>query len=90
MYTSENRSTTCQECFDTWCWAGDDNTTQPAEYEPVINSVPPWLIANNLSLGVADAPASNESTPGTASSGAAKIGVSVGMVALAAGLGLMF
>lgn len=56
----------------------------------MINSVPPWLIANNLSLGVADAPASNESTPGTASSDAAKIGVSVGMVALAAGLGLMF
>lgn len=39
---------------------------------------------------MADAPASNESTPSTASSGAAKIGVSVGMVALAAGLGLMF
>lgn len=53
----------------------------------MINSVPPWLIANNLSLGVADAPASNGSIPGTASSGAAKIGVSVGMVALAAGLG---
>ncbi|OXM76080.1 phospholipase B [Cryptococcus neoformans Bt63] len=89
MYTSENRSTTCQKCFDTWCWAGDDNTTEPATYEPVINSVPPWLVANNLSIGVADAPASNESTAGTASSGAAKAGVSMGMVALAAGLGLM-
>lgn len=56
----------------------------------MINSVPPWLIASNLSLGVANAPASNESTPDTASSDAAKIGVSVGIVALAAGLGLMF
>lgn len=54
----------------------------------MINSVPPWLVANNLSIGVADAPASNE-TAGTASSGAAKAGVSMGMVALAAGLGLM-
>lgn len=55
----------------------------------MINSVPPWLVANNLSIGHADAPASNESTAGTASSGAAKAGVSMGMVALAAGLGLM-
>lgn len=38
---------------------------------------------------MADAPGSNESTAGTASSGAAKMGVDMGMVALTAGLGLM-
>ncbi|WVW80592.1 phospholipase B [Kwoniella bestiolae CBS 10118] len=54
-YTSSNRTAECQSCFDTWCWAGDDNTTQPNTYEPQIASVPPWLTARGLSSGKADA-----------------------------------
>ncbi|KAK8850671.1 hypothetical protein IAR55_004591 [Kwoniella newhampshirensis] len=60
---------TSTSCFDTWCWAGDDNTTTPNTYEPVINSVPPWLIARNLTTGAANAPGVN-TTASTSSSGA--------------------
>ncbi|TYJ57307.1 hypothetical protein B9479_002040 [Cryptococcus floricola] len=47
-YTSANRSSTCQSCFDTWCWDGTDNTTEPATYTPGIGDVPPWLVEQGL------------------------------------------
>lgn len=49
-YTSSNRSSTCQECFNTWCWNGEDNTTEPVEYDPVIGTVPAFL-ANKIKSG---------------------------------------
>ncbi|WVR05725.1 hypothetical protein IAU60_002749 [Kwoniella sp. DSM 27419] len=58
-YTQANRTAECQSCFDTWCWAGDDNTTTPALYAPEIGSVPQWLIEKNLASGPADAKGSN-------------------------------
>ncbi|OCF35914.1 phospholipase B [Kwoniella heveanensis BCC8398] len=70
-YTAENRTAECQSCFDTWCWAGDDNTTEPATYEPVIGSVPPWLIEKNLASGPADAKGQNTTISQTSESAAA-------------------
>jgi lysophospholipase len=37
------RSSICQSCFDTWCWKGDDNTTDPAPYTPVLGMLPSFL-----------------------------------------------
>ncbi|WWD20845.1 phospholipase B [Kwoniella shandongensis] len=71
-YSSSNRTADCQECFDTWCWAGDDNTTTPNTYEPVIGSVPPWLITKGLSTGAAPAPGTNTSNGTTSSSSGAR------------------
>ncbi|WVQ72738.1 hypothetical protein IAR50_002298 [Cryptococcus sp. DSM 104548] len=47
-YTNSNRSSACQACFDTWCWDGSDNTTEPAVYAPEIGSVPLWLVEQRL------------------------------------------
>ncbi len=48
-YTTSNRTSTCQACFDTWCWSGVDNTTTPSgEYEPVVGSVPSFLVTKGL------------------------------------------
>ena len=47
-YTSSNRSSECQACFNTWCWDGTDNTTTPNPYEPVVGTVPSWLTSKNL------------------------------------------
>ncbi|ODO05799.1 phospholipase B [Cryptococcus amylolentus CBS 6273] len=98
-YTSSNRSSECQSCFDTWCWAGDDNTTDPGTYEPEIGSVPPWLLAQGLSTGVADAPDTNSSSSsssdgdsgdaGSTSSGAEKLGAGLSLVLLASVVGFL-
>jgi lysophospholipase len=45
------RSSTCQKCFDTWCWKGDDNTTQPASYEPVLGVAPQFILDLTNSTG---------------------------------------
>lgn len=37
------RSSVCQSCFNTWCWKGDDNTTTPAPYIPVVGVAPAFL-----------------------------------------------
>lgn len=64
-YTSSNRSSECQACFNTWCWNYQDNTTRPNEYEPVIGSVPSFLTANNLiKSGSTSAPSSSSSASG--------------------------
>ena len=42
-YTSDGsaRSQECQECFDTWCWDGTDDTSTPSgDYAPVVGTVP--------------------------------------------------
>ena len=51
-YTSQNRSSECAQCFETWCWNGQDNSADPSgEYEPQIGSVPSFLTQNNLTSG---------------------------------------
>lgn len=52
MYTSENRSAECAECFDTWCWNGVDAQSRPAEYEPLLGVTPTFLAQKNLSNSV--------------------------------------
>lgn len=48
-YTSENRSSECAQCFETWCWNGQDNSAAPSgEYEPTVGSVPSFLTQQNL------------------------------------------
>ena len=38
------RSTECEQCFSTWCWNGQDNTTaRDGEYEPVLGLLPSFL-----------------------------------------------
>lgn len=82
-YTSENRSAECASCFETWCWNGEDDQSDPAgEYEPLVGSVPSFLTQNNLTTAgdtaatKAVTPPSESSTPAT-SSGAAVKGVSL-------------
>ncbi|WWC72722.1 phospholipase B [Kwoniella pini CBS 10737] len=84
-YTSENRTSDCQSCFDTWCWAGDDNTTTPNTYEPVIGSIPPWLISKGLTTNSTSTPtnakgANTTSSTQTTTSGAEKISLSSGIM----------
>jgi lysophospholipase len=51
-YTSSNRSAECQECFNTWCWNGEDDQSQPSgEYEPVMGTKPSFLVSSNLTSG---------------------------------------
>jgi lysophospholipase len=95
-YTSANRSAVCQSCFDTWCWAGDDNTTEPAPYDPVLGTYPSFLIEKNLT----STPAAVAAAPtGTGNTGAASrqwgswsVGLSLGfsgLVTLVFGIGLL-
>ena len=54
----DNRTDECQACFNTWCWNGQDDDSEPATYEPTVGSVPQWLVANNLaSASSSEAPA---------------------------------
>lgn len=62
------RPADCQACFDTWCWDGTDNTTTPAEYEPVLGTIPRFISQNNLgtagaATGSSNAVASTSSSP---------------------------
>jgi lysophospholipase len=71
-YTSANRTSQCQSCFDTFCWAGDDNTTRPNEYEPVLGTVPEFFTKKNLVNGTTTATAATQTTEG-AKSGAERV-----------------
>lgn len=51
-YTSSNRSSVCQSCFDKWCWNGVDNQTTPIEYEPVIWVAPSFLKLTTATNGI--------------------------------------
>jgi lysophospholipase len=52
-FTSENRSAECAECFDTWCWDGESDDSDPAEdYAPLAGVTPQFLIDKNLSSDV--------------------------------------
>jgi lysophospholipase len=66
-YTSANRSAECQQCFNTWCWDGTDNTTTPNGYEPVVGFAPTWLIEKNLTTATATAPGVTTSSAATSS-----------------------
>ncbi|WWC65337.1 uncharacterized protein I303_107955 [Kwoniella dejecticola CBS 10117] len=79
-YTRENRTAECQSCLDTWCWAGDDNTTTPNTYDPVIGSVPPWLVSKGLTSNGSSGPTDAKGVNNTAtqntntSSGTVRVG----------------
>lgn len=68
-YTSENRTAECQSCFNTWCWNGQDDDSEPATYEPIVGSIPEFLTANNLASGASDAPAPSQTSQAAAESG---------------------
>lgn len=61
-YTASNRSQACAECFNTWCWDGQDNTTTPASYEPAVGKAPSFLADKQT-----NAPATGGSVPGQGS-----------------------
>lgn len=87
-YTSENRSSDCASCFQTWCWNGEDNDAAPSgEYEPTVGSVPSFLSQNNLVSGQ-DTSATSAITPsGSASpsSGSSGAGLALAMPGVALG-----
>ncbi|WWC92469.1 uncharacterized protein L201_007427 [Kwoniella dendrophila CBS 6074] len=97
-YTRENRTSDCQSCFDTWCWAGDDNTSTPNTYDPVIGSVPPWLVEKGLTTsdvksakGLQENSTSAQTNNNSTSNSSRHVGgISLGLlVALTLGLGIM-
>jgi lysophospholipase len=52
-YTAANRSQECQECFNTWCWDGQDmDQAVEGEYEPLMGVTPKWLAEKGLSNNV--------------------------------------
>ncbi|EIN07115.1 hypothetical protein PUNSTDRAFT_144669 [Punctularia strigosozonata HHB-11173 SS5] len=38
-----SHSDQCQECYNTWCWNGTTNDTQPSTYEPFLGSLPKFV-----------------------------------------------
>lgn len=72
-YTMANRTTECQNCFDTWCWNGVDNTTTPNEYEPVSGQAPAFLTERGLINGTTATGTTTETgqAPAASSSSAA-------------------
>ena len=74
-YTAENRTSECQECFNTWCWNGQDDDSEPTgSYEPAVGSTPSFLTANNLVSGSGAAPAATSEASASASSEASNAG----------------
>ncbi|KAL7420921.1 Lysophospholipase 1 [Cryptotrichosporon argae] len=62
-FTAANRTATCQSCFDTWCWAGDDNTTTPSTiYAPTVGTAPSFLTQRNLTSGATTAAGASTTT----------------------------
>jgi len=97
-YTTENRTSECQECFATWCWNGVDDDSDPSgTYEPAVGSVPQFLTTNNLATSASDAPVGSSSAAAESSqaeNGASKLvggwSMVVGAVGvLAGGLAVM-
>lgn len=61
-YTSQNRSSDCAQCFKTWCWNGQEDSTQPSgTYEPVVGNAPSFLQSQNLTTS-SNTPATSAST----------------------------
>lgn len=95
-YTSDGsaRSQECQECFDTWCWDGTDDTSTPSgDYAPVVGTVPKFLsdkglvdaskTQNNAATSSAPAAASSTGAAGSVRMGKkgwGGVGVGVGAV----------
>ncbi|EIW66264.1 hypothetical protein TREMEDRAFT_45759 [Tremella mesenterica DSM 1558] len=93
-YTSQNRSSVCQKCFDRWCWDGKDNTTQPASYEPRVGSVPNWLVEQGLANQTTTSSGTSSSASPSASgknSGASQVKVMTlgGQIRILLTMGLM-
>jgi lysophospholipase len=38
--SGRNHSAQCTQCYNTWCWDGTTNDTQPAEWAPLLGSLP--------------------------------------------------
>ena len=94
-YTSLNRSSECQSCFDTWCWNGSDNTTMPVEYEPVLGIAPSFLnITGGSSMTTATTNATTSVAPSKGAAGSVRVKLAgawwSGMgLAVCMGLGVM-
>ncbi|GFZ51352.1 Lysophospholipase [Saitozyma sp. JCM 24511] len=94
-YTASNRSSECQQCFNTWCWDGTDNTTTPDTYEPVVGIAPSFLVQKNLTnatgtaAGVTATSGAAAATSKSAGDRAALVGSGLwaGVVLLSAALG---
>jgi len=85
-YTAENRTAECQQCFNTWCWDGISDDSDPtSEYEPLAGVTPDFIVKNNLSNDVRNTPITT-STKDKKDSGAASVtvGSSVAIAALVA------
>jgi lysophospholipase len=76
--TASNRSSECQQCFNTWCWDGTDNTTTPSTYEPVVGVAPSFLVQKNLTSATGTA----AGTTGTSGAAAATSKSASGKAAL--------
>jgi lysophospholipase len=88
-YTAENRTSECQACFNTWCWNGVDDDSEPSgDYAPAVGSTPEFLTSNNLVTGTsntAPAQSSQAQSSSAASNTASKVSLGGGW-SVAAGL----
>lgn len=72
-YTADNRTDECQACFNTWCWNGQDDDSEPTgEYTPAVGSTPDFLTANNLVSGSNNNAPAQSSQVQTTDSGASE------------------
>ena len=72
-YTSDNRTSECASCFNTFCWNGvDDQSEPPSEYAPVLGTVPQFLQNLTSSDTTAKGTTSSASAPSSTSSSGAR------------------
>lgn len=84
-YTAQNRSSDCAQCFDTWCWNGVDDSSDPAgKYEPLQAKTPTFLVQNNLTTAAQTSGIAATATSKGGKKNAAGRSASVGGTAVAA------
>jgi lysophospholipase len=81
------RSSVCQSCFDTWCWNGQDNTTERTqEYEPVLGQLPSFIQNLTGMTGTEEQPFQSRNAAGFRSGSVSAVGVAMsGLAAVALG-----
>jgi lysophospholipase len=81
------RSSVCQSCFDTWCWNGQDNTTERTqEYEPVLGQLPRFISNLTGMTGTEEQPFQSRNAAGFRSGSVSAVGVAMsGLAAVALG-----
>lgn len=77
-YTADNRTDECQACFNTWCWNGQDDDSEPPTYEPTVGTVPQWLTDNNLASQSSGSDAPAQTSDASEASETPNSGVKVG------------